>query len=49
MTVNIGLIGTGVRESNQNLNRLLDREPTDVARDFAKNLEFLEYRNRFDV
>jgi hypothetical protein len=39
------LIGVGVRESDEKLKRLLDRAPTDVARDFSKNLEFLEYRH----
>jgi hypothetical protein len=38
------LIGTGVRESNDRLQKLLDREPGDVARDFSRNLEFLNLR-----
>lgn len=39
------LIGTGVRESNDKLRKLLEREPNDVARDFSRNLEFLNFRN----
>jgi hypothetical protein len=39
------LIGTGVRESDDKLKRLLDREPADVARDFSRNLGFLDYRH----
>jgi hypothetical protein len=39
------LIGTGVRESNEKLQKLLDREPNDVARDFSRNLGFLDLRN----
>ena len=39
------LIGTGVRDSNEKLEKLLDREPSEVARDFARNLQFLDYRN----
>ena len=38
------LIGTGVRETNERLQKLLDREPGDVARDFSRNLEFLNLR-----
>lgn len=38
------LIGTGVRETNPKLSKLLQREPSDVARDFAKNLDFLNHR-----
>lgn len=39
------LIGTGVRESNEKLKKLLDREPSEVARDFARNIEFLNLRH----
>jgi hypothetical protein len=38
------LIGTGVREADEKLTKLLDREPNDVARDFSQNLQFLEIR-----
>jgi hypothetical protein len=39
------LIGTGVREPNETLRKLLDREPSDVARDFNRKLEFLNLRH----
>jgi len=39
------LIGTGVREPNEKLRKLLDREPNDVARDFSRNLDFLSLRH----
>jgi hypothetical protein len=42
------LIGTGVRESDDRLKRLLEREPADVARDFSRNLGFVDHR-RLDV
>ena len=38
------LIGTGVRDSNERLKRLLDREPSEVATDFQKNIAFLGER-----
>ena len=40
------LIGTGVRQSDGKLQKLLDREPGDVARDFSRNLEFLNFQHR---
>jgi hypothetical protein len=39
------LIGTGVREPNEKLLKLLDRKPNDVARDFSQNVEFLNLRH----
>lgn len=39
------LIGTGIRESDEKLAKLLDREPSDVARDFSRNLQFLVNRH----
>lgn len=39
------LIGTGVREPNEKLRKLLDREPNDVAKDFGRNLQFLSLRH----
>ena len=39
------LIGTGVRGSNARLEKLLDREPSEVARDFSRNLDFLSIRH----
>jgi hypothetical protein len=43
------VIGAGVRSSDEKLNRLLEREPEDVARDFAKSLELLKFRFNQDV
>ncbi len=40
------VIGAGVRESDERLKRLLDREPSDVARDFSRSLELLNFRHR---
>jgi hypothetical protein len=38
------LLGTGARSSDEKLRRLLDREPLDVARDFSRSLELLNFR-----
>lgn len=38
------LVGTGSRESTDKLNRLLDRDPGDVAGDFSRSLELLSFR-----
>jgi hypothetical protein len=38
------MLGTGVRSSDEKLRRLLDREPLDVARDFSRSLELLNFR-----
>ena len=38
------LLGSGVRTSDEKLQRLLDREPLDVARDFSRSLELLSFR-----
>jgi len=43
------VIGSGVRSSDEKLNRLLDREPADVAKDFSKSLELLNFRIRPDA
>jgi hypothetical protein len=40
------VIGAGVRDSDDRLKRLLDREPSDVARDFSRSLELLNFRHR---
>jgi hypothetical protein len=42
------VIGTGVRESDERLRELLNREPSDVARDFSRSLELLSFRQRHD-
>jgi hypothetical protein len=39
------VIGAGVRGSDDRLKRLLDREPSDVARDFSRSLELLNFRH----
>ena len=39
------VVGSGVRESNEKLKKLLDREPDDVARDFSRSLELLKFRH----
>src|SRR5215470_12258777 len=38
------LIGSGVRESDAKLSGILDREPNDVAHDFARSLQLYDYR-----
>lgn len=43
------VVGTGVRESDDRLKQLLDRDPADVARDFSRSLELLSFRQRQDV
>jgi hypothetical protein len=43
------VVGTGVRDSDERLTKLLDREPADVARDFSRSLELLSFRLRSDV
>jgi hypothetical protein len=43
------VVGTGVRETNDKVRRLLDREPADVAQDFAQSLELLNYRQHSDA
>jgi len=39
------LLGSGVRSSDERLRRLLEREPLDVARDFSRSLELLNFRS----
>lgn len=38
------VVGTGVRETDDRLKQLLEREPADVARDFSRSLELLSLR-----
>jgi hypothetical protein len=40
------LVGSGVRDSNEKLKKLLDREPADVARDFSRSLDLLRFRHQ---
>jgi hypothetical protein len=39
------VVGSGVRETNEKLEKLLEREPADVARDFSRSLELLKFRH----
>jgi hypothetical protein len=39
------IIGAGVRQSDDKLKKLLDREPTDVVKDFSRSLELLKFRH----
>jgi len=43
------VVATGARESDDRLKSLLDREPADVAHDFARSLELLSFRQRNDA
>ena len=38
------LVGAGIREETGQLRSLLDREPSDVAHDFSRSLQLLEFR-----
>ena len=38
------VIGTGVRQTDERLRQILEREPADVARDFGRSLELLSLR-----
>lgn len=38
------LVGTGVRESDAKLRGILEREPNDVAHDFARSLQLYDFR-----
>ncbi len=38
------VIGAGVRECDEKLKKILDREPEDVARHFSRSLELLNFR-----
>jgi hypothetical protein len=39
------VIGSGVRQPSEKINKLLEREPADVARDFSRSLELLNFRH----
>lgn len=43
------VVGTGVRESDDKLKKILEREPADVARDFSRSLELLTFRQHTDA
>jgi len=38
------LVGAGVREETGQLRTLLEREPSDVAHDFSRSLQLLDFR-----
>ena len=38
------VLGTGVRESDDRLKRILERDPVDVAKDVSRSLDLLSYR-----
>ena len=43
------VIGAGVRGADEKLTRLLEREPADVAHDFSRSLELLNFRYHHDA
>lgn len=43
------VFGTGVRESDSKTEKILDRDPAEVARDFSRSLEILNFRHHPDV
>jgi hypothetical protein len=43
------VIGSGLRDSNRETAKILDREPGDVARDFTKSLDLLKFRHHPDA
>ena len=38
------VVGTGVRDSDERLSSLLEREPSDVAHDFSRSLQLFDFR-----
>ena len=38
------LVGSGVRSTDDQLKRILDREPADVAHDFSRSLQLFDFR-----
>jgi hypothetical protein len=43
------VVGTGVRESDDKLKKILEREPADVAHDFSRSLDLLTFRQHTDA
>lgn len=39
------IVGTGVRESDDKLKSILEREPADVAHDFSRSLQLYDFRH----
>jgi len=38
------LVGSGVRNEDQHLREILEREPSDVAHDFSRSLQLYDFR-----
>jgi len=38
------VVGTGMRDSDERLSSLLEREPADVAHDFSRSLQLFDFR-----
>jgi hypothetical protein len=38
------VVGTGMRDSDDRLSSLLEREPADVAHDFSRSLQLFDFR-----
>jgi len=38
------VVGTGMRDADERLNSLLEREPADVAHDFSRSLQLFDFR-----
>jgi len=43
------VVGSGVRETDERLRTLLEREPADVAADFNRSLDLITFRQSTDV
>jgi hypothetical protein len=43
------VLGSGVRDSDDRLKRILERDPVDVAKDFSRSLELLSFRQHPDA
>jgi hypothetical protein len=43
------VVGAGVREADDRVKKILDRDPADVAHDFSRSLELLNYRHHPDA
>jgi hypothetical protein len=43
------VIGTGMKEADAGTCKILDREPSDVARDFSRSLDLLTFRHNPDA
>jgi hypothetical protein len=43
------VVGSGVRESDDKLKAILERDPADVARDFSRSLELFSFRQHPDA